>query len=99
MRRTSHTGTGALGTASAAPSPDSRGTNSQVSETQLPYHSLVESIDGIVWEADGETFRFTFVSKQAERILGYPVSEWVNDPQFWINHLHPDDGTGSSNPV
>ena len=32
--------------------------------------TLVNSIDGIVWEADGETFQFTFVSPQAERILG-----------------------------
>ena len=35
---------------------------------------LIGTIDGIVWEADAATFRFTFVSAQAERLLGYPVS-------------------------
>ncbi|MFN2425233.1 MAG: PAS domain S-box protein [Candidatus Binatia bacterium] len=55
------------------------------------YEHLVASIDGIVWEANGETLRFTFVSAQAERLLGYPPARWVEDPDFWCNHIHPDD--------
>jgi PAS domain S-box-containing protein len=43
-----------------------------------------------VWEADGETFQFTFVSPQAERILGYPIRQWL-EPNFWRDHTHPDD--------
>jgi PAS domain S-box-containing protein len=54
------------------------------------YSKLVSSLDGIVWEADGETFQFTFVSPQAERILGYPISDWL-EPNFWRDHTHPDD--------
>src|SRR3990170_501240 len=52
---------------------------------------LINSLDGIVWEADPSTFQFTFVSKQAERLLGYPVEQWLNEPAFWKDHLHPDD--------
>ena len=33
------------------------------------YSKLVSSLDGIVWEADGETFQFTYVSPQAGWIL------------------------------
>jgi PAS domain S-box-containing protein len=55
------------------------------------YESLMQSIDGIVWEVDASTFRFTFVSKQAERVLGYPLEQWISEPNFWANHLHPDD--------
>jgi PAS domain S-box-containing protein len=54
------------------------------------YSKLVNSLDGIVWEADAETFRFTFVSPQAERILGYPIEQWL-EPDFWRDHTHPDD--------
>ena len=54
------------------------------------YSKLVTSLDGIVWEADGETFQFTFVSPQAERILGYPLRQWL-EPNFWRDHTHPDD--------
>lgn len=55
------------------------------------YEALVNSIDGIVWEADAENFQFNFVSEQAEKILGYPVKQWLDEPSFWANHLHPDD--------
>jgi PAS domain S-box-containing protein len=54
------------------------------------YEGLVSSLDGIVWEADARTFRFSFVSPQAERILGYPVERWF-EPNFWPDHLHPGD--------
>ena len=55
------------------------------------YEELVNSIDGIVWEADAETFQFTFISKQAERLLGYPVERWLAEPNFWKEHLHALD--------
>jgi PAS domain S-box-containing protein len=60
-------------------------------ESQQAYASLVNNIDGIVWELDVATFRFTFVSPQAERLLGYPVEEWLKDTNFWVRCLHPDD--------
>ncbi len=58
---------------------------------QKRYEQLVATVDGIVWEADARTFQFTFVSQQAERLLGYPLEQWLNEPDFWANHLHPDD--------
>lgn len=60
-------------------------------ESRLRYETLVQSIDGIVWEADPKTFMFTFVSKQAERILGYPLEQWFEGPSFWPDHMHPED--------
>jgi PAS domain S-box-containing protein len=59
-------------------------------ESSTLYSKLVNSLDGIVWEADGETFQFTFVSPQAEKILGYPIAAWLA-PNFWVDHTHPDD--------
>ena len=56
------------------------------------HEDLVQSIDGIVWEADARTLRFTFVSAQAERLLGFPVADW-SEPDFWVKHLHPDART------
>ena len=50
---------------------------------------LIASIDGIVWEADAASFRMTFVSAQAERLLGYPVSQWTGQADFWAAHIHP----------
>ncbi len=55
------------------------------------YKDLVDSINGIVWESDVVTMQFTFVSRQAEAILGYPVEQWLSSPTFWVDHMHPED--------
>ena len=59
--------------------------------TQHRFRDLVNSVDGIVWEADATTLQFSFVNSQAERILGYPVERWLSGPTFWKDHLHPED--------
>jgi len=61
----------------------------ETSERRL--RDLIQTVDAIVWEADATTFEFTFVSQQAERILGYPVSEWLASPDFWPEHIYPPD--------
>lgn len=55
------------------------------------FETLVNSIQGVVWEADPKTFAFSFVSEQAERLLGYPREQWGSEPDFWRGHIHPDD--------
>ncbi len=55
------------------------------------FHDLVQGLEAIVWEADTSPFRFTFVNQPAERILGYPVQEWLTRPDFWKRVLHPED--------
>jgi PAS domain S-box-containing protein len=60
-------------------------------EAHQNYVTLVNSLDGIVWEADAQTFAFSFVSPQAERLLGYPLTRWTTEPTFWKDHIHPDD--------
>ena len=62
----------------------------ELTRTQRLHEELIDAIDGIVWETDA-SFRFTFVSKQAERLLGYPIEQWLQEPDFWIKRLHPED--------
>ena len=62
-----------------------------IGQSRARFQELVNSIDGIVWELDLADFRFTFVSDQAERILGYPVKKWLEDKDFWQRHIHDDD--------
>ena len=59
--------------------------------TVRKHEALVNCIDGIVWQAELPSLRFTFVSQQAERLLGYPAWCWLEQPDFWQNHIHPDD--------
>lgn len=65
--------------------------NSALWQSHQRYASLVNSIDGIVWEFDLDTLQFTFVNEKAREFLGYPVQQWLEEPNFWVNHVHPDD--------
>lgn len=60
-------------------------------EQQSQYRMLVESSNAILFAADPQTLRFSFVSAEAETLLGYPLSEWMENPDFWVDHLHPED--------
>jgi diguanylate cyclase (GGDEF)-like protein/PAS domain S-box-containing protein len=51
------------------------------------YQQLVEGIDGIVWEAELPSLRFTYVSANAARITGYAAKEWLAHPGFWEDKL------------
>ena len=62
-----------------------------IKKIQNKFTNLINTVDGIVWEADAETFQFTFVSQHAEKILGYSTAQWINEPGFWASHIHPDD--------
>lgn len=69
---------------------DQRRAEDELKNERFRFRNLVDSVDGIVWEADADTFTFTYVSQQAERLLGYSVAEWYQ-PGFWVEHLHPED--------
>jgi PAS domain S-box-containing protein len=60
-------------------------------ETERGLRDLVEDLDVVVWEADTEMRRFTYVSRRAEEMLGYPLERWVEEPGFWESLVHPDD--------
>lgn len=62
-----------------------------LSLSQRKLEALIHSIDGIVWERQPNTFRFTFVSRQSEHVLGYPREQWLAQPNFWEEKLHPQD--------
>ena len=49
---------------------------------QKKLEALVNSIDGIVWEAEAESSRFTFLSRQSERILGFTRSSDSQNQAF-----------------
>lgn len=62
-----------------------------IEKSQARFKSLIDTIDGIVWEYDLETMSSTFISKKIEDILGYSVDDYSGSPSFWEDHIHPED--------
>ena len=51
---------------------------------------LLETTNIVAWEADPETWRYTYVSAQAREFLGYPIAAWYA-PDFLVSNIHPED--------
>jgi PAS domain S-box-containing protein len=64
-------------------------------EAEEKYRTLLEQTPAIVytWGASRglESFAELYVSPQIERVLGFPREEWMANPTFWIDRLHPED--------
>lgn len=65
--------------------------NLKLAARERQFRKLVQTQSAIVWRADPVTFKFVFVSAEAASILGYPVKQWLVEPDFWQKHLHADD--------
>lgn len=51
----------------------------------------LSAIPAVIWQADAETFAFTYATGAAEDILGYPASHWLTEPLFFTERIHPQD--------
>ncbi|HEV8143827.1 MAG TPA: ATP-binding protein, partial [Methylomirabilota bacterium] len=55
------------------------------------FQNLVQNLDAVVWEADPDMERFTFMSRQAEPVLGIPAARWAQERGLWKRLIHPED--------
>jgi PAS domain S-box-containing protein len=51
---------------------------------------LLHDLDGIVWVLDAASGAYTYVS-EGIRLLGYAPEDWLQDPGFRSERLHPED--------
>ncbi|MFC4637337.1 PAS domain S-box protein [Deinococcus hohokamensis] len=58
---------------------------------QAAFSALAALINGVVWRADPQTGRNTFVSDKVTPMLGYTREQWTGSPHFWESLLHPED--------
>ncbi|RFP15877.1 MULTISPECIES: ATP-binding protein [unclassified Duganella] len=53
---------------------------------------LVDNTPAIIYcTVPSGDFKMTFVSNNALNVLGYRPEQMVADPNFWFDHIHPDD--------
>ncbi|WP_394752372.1 EAL domain-containing protein [Crenothrix sp.] len=65
--------------------------NRKLKSRDRQFNKLVQTQSVIVWRAHPVSFRFVYVNDEAEMILGYPISLWKSEPDFWWKHIHEDD--------
>ena len=61
-------------------------------EAEERYRTLVENVPAVVYmDRLDEVSSALYTSPQAEEMFGYPVEEWLADPEFFVKLLHPED--------
>jgi PAS domain S-box-containing protein len=59
-------------------------------ESEDNFRRLVESTAAVIWQADMDSWMFTYVGPQAVKLLGHPLEQWY-EKDFWVSHIHPED--------
>jgi len=55
------------------------------------HEALIDAIDGLALEIASPSLDITYISRGAERLLGYRLAWWRDQPGFWHQVLHEDD--------
>jgi two-component system cell cycle sensor histidine kinase/response regulator CckA len=67
------------------------GLHEDARRSELRFRELVGEVDAVVSEFDVEAQRFTFFSKQVERITGFAPEALAGPSERWLACIHPDD--------
>jgi PAS domain S-box-containing protein len=56
--------------------------------------AIMDNVPGVIWEnmapLDAREANISFVSEYAEKLLGYPISEWKENDNFWTKIIPPE---------
>ena len=67
-------------------------TEEALRRSESQHRALVENIPAVVYVVAPDDDRMTlYVSPQVETTLGYTREEWLQQPDIWMELLHPDD--------
>ncbi len=77
---------------SGDPSPAAPSVPAAAAEPLVRLQYLIDNTPAIIYcTVPSGDFKMTFVSNNALHVLGYRPEEMVADPNFWFDHIHPDD--------
>ena len=72
-----------------------RAAEERLRDAEARYRDLVENIPAVSYrqalDPDPELF---YISPQVTAVFGYTPHEWTWTPDFWPEHIHPDDRRG-----
>jgi PAS domain S-box-containing protein len=61
-------------------------------KAEANYRTLVEQLPVVVYQdAIDDVSTALYISPQYERLFGFSPGARLRDPQFWVDHLHPED--------
>ena len=60
-------------------------------ESQQRLHSILASLEDVVWSASAQTFQLLYLNPAAEKVYGRPIADLVNNHNLGIDVVYPED--------
>ena len=66
----------------------------ELEETRSRLDSIVSSLSDVVWSVSPKPYRMLYVSRAIEALWRRPVQAFYDNPDTWLEQIHPDDREG-----
>lgn len=64
----------------------------ELTNLRLRLEMLVHSSPAVIFSRRaGKAGAVTFISENVRQVLGFHVGQWLSNPSFWEEHIHPED--------
>ena len=60
-------------------------------ESERRFNSILNSLQDIVWSVDAKSFQLFYINPVAEVIYGRQTAEFYENPNLWLEVVHPED--------
>ena len=60
-------------------------------DKQNQYQNLLEHHPVVLWSQNVNENKITYISQKVVDLFGYSLNKWMNDENFWLDHIHNDD--------
>jgi diguanylate cyclase (GGDEF)-like protein/PAS domain S-box-containing protein len=60
-------------------------------ESEERFASILNSLDDVVWSISVNNDRVLYLNPAAADVYGRPVSDFFDNPQLWLEIIHPED--------
>ncbi|NJN86012.1 MAG: PAS domain-containing protein [Leptolyngbyaceae cyanobacterium SL_7_1] len=60
-------------------------------QSQGKLNSILSSLEDVVWSVSADTGEVLYFSPNPERLYGYSVAEFYQNPNLWLEVVHPGD--------
>jgi len=66
-------------------------TKEALRNSEREYHILYENLKEVVYRANVDTLKATYVNNAVEKVYGYSQDEWLKAPNLWENIIYRED--------
>ncbi len=60
-------------------------------ESEEKLESILNSLEEVVWSVSASTGELIYLNPTAQKVYGRPISEFFNNPNLWLEVVHPED--------